>query len=94
VQEPGRFGDGLVVRERIAGDQQRLRRDAEGEGGARDRLADCLGQTLDRRRHGWMLGRVKGPVSRRGGKRTGQRNRLTRQLRRQDRLSHLTEYDY
>jgi len=47
VQEPGRFGDGLLVRERIAGDQQRLRRDAEGEGGARDRLADCLGQSAE-----------------------------------------------
>ena len=88
MEEPRRLGDRLVFRQRVTGDEQRLRRHAKGERRAGDAPGDGLAEAGERRHGRGVLRRIERPVARGRREGTGQRNRLPRQLRGQGRLGH------
>ena len=80
VEQLRGFANRLLGRQRDAGDEKRLRRDAEREGCTGRARPHGLAEPMHRRTDGGMLGGIQAPRARRGRQRPGQRDREPRQL--------------
>ncbi|PYR74439.1 MAG: hypothetical protein DMF87_22755 [Acidobacteria bacterium] len=89
VEQTRRLADRMLFGERIAGDQQRFRRDAEGERRPRRARRDGLAEPPNGGDDRGVLGWIEHPVPGRRRERARERDRLPCQFLGQGRLSHL-----